>query len=85
MLKKGAKDSVKGLKKADEDVKTSDKDFRTPIEKEMATSVTDLVVPAEKRGKDEKTFVKGLTSSQPEPGKYINWNECALCACLCIF
>ena len=67
------KDSVKGLKQADEeDVKTSDKDLGTPVEKEIKSSVTDLVVPVEERGKDEKAFVEGPTSSELEPGKYIN-------------
>ena len=69
---KAAKDSVKDLKKADEEeVKTSDKDLGTPVEKEK-DSVTDLVVPAEHCGKDEKAFVEGPTSSQLEPGKHIN-------------
>ena len=38
----------------------------------MESSVTDLVVPAEKQGKYEKAFVEGPTNSQLEPGKYIN-------------
>lgn len=45
---------------------------RIPVEKEMESSVTDLVVPAEKQGKYEKAFVEGPTNSQLEPGKYIN-------------
>ena len=53
-------------------MKTSDKDLGTSIEKEMEGSATDLVVPAEKCGKDEKVFVEGSTSSQLEPGKCIN-------------
>ena len=67
------KDSVKGLKQADEeDVKTSDKDLGAPVEKEVESSVTDLLVPAEKYGKDDKAFVEGPTSSELEPGKNIN-------------
>ena len=69
---KAAKYSVKDLKKADEEeVKTIDNDLGTSVEKEMATSTTDLLVPVEKCGKDE-AFVEGPTSSQLEPGKYIN-------------
>ena len=69
---KKEKDSVMGLKQADEeDVKTTDKDLGTPVEKEVATCATDLVVPPENGGKDE-AFVEGPTSSQLEPGKYIN-------------
>ena len=70
---KKEKDSVMGLKQADEeDVKRTDKDLGTPVEKEIESSVTDLVVPVEKRGKREKAFVEGPTSSELEPGKYIN-------------
>ena len=65
-------DSVMGLKQADEeDMKTSDKDLGTPVEKEMATSATDLVVSPENRGRGEAS-AEGPTSSQLEPGKYIN-------------
>ena len=70
---KAAKDSVKDLKKADEEeVKTTDKDLGTSVEKEMGTSATDLVVPADKHGKDEKAFVEGPTSSELEPGKWLS-------------
>ena len=68
-----AKDYAKGLKEADEEeVKTSDKDLGTSVEKEMENSVKVLVVPVEKHGKDEKAFVEGPRSSQLEPGKHIN-------------
>ena len=52
-------------------MKGSDKDLATPVEKEMESSVMDLMVPAEKQGKDEKAFVGGLTSSELEPGKHM--------------
>ena len=69
---KKEEDSVKGLKQADEkDVKTTDKDLGTPVEKEMATSATDLVVPPENQRGGEAS-AESPTSSQLEPGKYIN-------------